>query len=306
MSAVFGSTYVPVTTDVVTSSNQRCASTLRAKCRYELAAAAAGDGEFPAGLGLRTLEATRAVEAFEIEWHQGEIFCKDAEARQREAVQEGGAAALEYLADVLSEFVDEVLDLAPRLHALPDLETIAETNDKAALALRKRRPELIDKYLAIRNAQESVIMVTLTSASDFDGGRARVTRALLSVGQVRDAVNVEKPWTDTRKAAANASDSKMPAELLKWYTSTQKPVLSAVDWDGPLPKSDVDSQTAALLRIVEESTPWVPTADELDYVMRESECATGAMWRQSDSPRILASIAALAKVFDPDPTGSRW
>jgi len=277
-----------------------------APAQSELANAAATDGKFPMGLGIRTMDALRAAEAYKVERHQIEVFRKNSEARKREAVQEGGATALNYLNDVLDDFVQEVSELAPELAALPDLETIAETNDTAALALRKRRPELIEQYLSIRAAQESVSMIMLRSATDEDGGRSRVKRALLSVGQVRDAIDTEKHWADARKAAATANEATVPRDLAKWYADTPKPVLSAVDWGGPLPKTDVDGQIAALLNIVLNATPWVPSPDILESVLQESESATGVVWRYSDGLRKLASIAVLAKVAEPSPAGSRW
>lgn len=279
----------------------------------QLADAAAGDGKFPEGVGLRHFAAVQAANARNEEIRQVQIFRETALARAREAIQNGSAPALEYLNDTLAAFVDDLLEVAPALRALPDLETIAETNDTEALALRKRRGELVETYLQIRGTQTRITKTVVDSLSDSTL-RHRGRKALLQVGQVREAIDAEKALLGRRLDAYRDADQRGATtgrqELVSWWQANPDPLISADDWGAPLPGRDVDTQMDALLRIVENTTPWVPTVDQLLAAQELSEVATGLLYRQGDDERIAQALDKLQEVTGylsdtaPVPTGA--
>lgn len=257
----------------------------------ELATAAVTDGKFPEGLGRRHIEAALFAQAKNEEVRQLEIFLQTAKVRRREAIEYDGDPALKFLDGVLRDYTDEMVELAPAIRDLPDLEVIADTGNRKALALRKRRYELVERYLNIRSAQQSVIMTVMASQTDpLEQSLAR--RAFLTVAQVREAIKVEEYWLERRKEARSGSD-KATGELQVWHSEAPAPVLAAEKWGAPLPKGDIDVQMDALLRIIEQATPWVPTVPQLQYVMEQSELATMPAWRDGDSQRILDTLESL-------------
>ncbi|MFP3579453.1 hypothetical protein SB659_07700 [Arthrobacter sp. SIMBA_036] len=278
----------------------------------ELADAAAGDGKFPAGVGMRHVQAVQAVQAGNEEIHQVQRFHEDSLARKRDAISNGSAPALAFLNEALAGFVDELLELTPELMALPDLETIAETGNTKALALRKRRAELVETYLQIRAAQTTITHTVLDSLSDSTL-RTRGRQAVLRVGQVRQAIDVEKAWTDRRSnACTEAKNRRLTGftELMGWWGADPAPILAADDWGAPLPGRDLDEQTAALIRVAENTNPWVPTVDQLLRAEELAEMATSPLYRQGDDERIAKALEALADVTGhastdaPAPTGA--
>ncbi|TAP45627.1 hypothetical protein [Arthrobacter sp. S39] len=253
----------------------------------ELASAAASEAaEFPAGLGSRIREAENAAVDRRREIQEVKTFLEDAKAQRAAAAEQGADNGLAVLDSQLQLLVNDIRGLES-LTPLPTFEELAEHPDDHALAQHRLRAQLLERYNAIRDAQNAIVREALAHSNEHpDGGR----RVLLACGQVRDCIDAEAYWLAPRREPLDHRDAAASPALTKWRDAAGDPVLSAPAWRDHLPDS---ARINALLHLVTAAEPWVPSIQSMLNAWNFAKVATTAPSTKADAERSVKALRLL-------------
>jgi len=190
------------------------------------------------------------------------------------------APALTFLNTRLQHLLSRVKEIDGTLSAITSASAALRGSDAEAQAWQDLE-RAVAEYTEIRTAQHQI---TLRIVED-DADRRK---ALTTHGYIRNAFEDESYWTTVARHVSgwrNVSNDGFAPVLVEWAKNPP-----ALRWKRDVNSILPDSDSAGYLRwLATESTPWVPTIDELDTAYEQAHAMSSSF---ADIPKVRAALDA--------------
>jgi hypothetical protein len=230
---------------------------------------------------LETLNTTRARSAG-VQQIRTDIFAHRNYVRDvgQKAGSDDVAPALTFLNARLQDLMSQVKDLDHTLGDITSASRALHGSDTESQAWRDLE-QAVAEYTEIRAAQHRITIRIVEQGVERRD-------AFATHGYIRNAFEDESYWTTVARHVSswrNVSNDGFAPILAEWAKNPPA-VRWTRDTNATLPDSD---PTGYLRWLATESTPWVPTIDELDDAYEQARAMSSSF---ADMPKVRAALDA--------------